>query len=158
MQLLCSGGTMVYTEPRATKPLKGSVFICLHRKGHRISIQNYGDCIMGNCSVFSYQYQKVTKLSNANSFVLKSYEQRMSCLTLEIFLFWKINYVAFKEQKKWSCISTVAKKRFVVDFQRGCSIGKSWNIGLTFLALCINLISMCKQGHCVSKLCVFAYQ
>lgn len=61
----------MYTDPQATKPLKGSIFICLRRKGHRVSIQNCGDCIMGNCSVFSYQYQKVTKLSNANSFCAK---------------------------------------------------------------------------------------
>lgn len=61
----------MYTEPQATKPLKDSIFICLHRKGHRVSIQYCGDCIIGNCSVFSYQYQKVTKLSNAIFFCAK---------------------------------------------------------------------------------------
>lgn len=58
----------MYVEPQAIVLLKGSIFICLHREGRRVNIQNYGYCITDNCSVFSYQYQEVNKLANANSF------------------------------------------------------------------------------------------
>lgn len=88
----------MYTEPEATKPLKGNIFMGLHRKGHRVSIQYCGDCIMGNCCVFSYQYQKVTELSNAISFCVKRVTSR-ECLAdhLKFSYFWEINYVAFKK-------------------------------------------------------------
>lgn len=49
-------------------------------------------------------------------------------------------------------------KRFMLNFQKGCSIGKRWCIGLPFPVLCINLISICKWGCCASKCCIFAYQ
>lgn len=84
----------MYTEPEATKPLKGNIFMCLHRKGHRVSIQYCGDCIMDNYSVFSCQYQKVTKLSNAISFLCL---RVTSTECLKFSYFWEINYVAFKK-------------------------------------------------------------
>lgn len=61
----------MYTEPQATVLLEGSIFIYLHREGHGVNIQNCGYGITGNCSVFNHQYQKVSKLSNANSFCAK---------------------------------------------------------------------------------------
>lgn len=58
----------MYPAPQATALLKGSIFLCLQGEDYRASIQNYSYCVTGNCTVFNYQYKKLSKLSNANAF------------------------------------------------------------------------------------------
>lgn len=60
---------MVYTEPQATALLEGSIFIYLHREGHRVNIQNRGYGITGN-----YCSKKITNCLMLIHIVLNSYK------------------------------------------------------------------------------------
>lgn len=64
----------MYTEPQATKPLKGNIFIRLHRKGHRVSIQYCGDCIWATLLSLVINIKKLPNCLMLFFFMLKSYE------------------------------------------------------------------------------------